>query len=348
MAIGTSVKVGFDGNEVKKGFGSIGSMFKNIGKGLAIGGGMAAGKTLLDLGLKAATGIDALADFAGEAQDTALQVESTTSEIIKLNRALELAGAGVDASNLLSTMRDNLYDAAHGGEEMQKVIESLGLTMADLQGQSTMEQFNIIGKAVANMGDNVDGLEEKMMKIFGGKMGKKIQRLFKNSEVFDQAGEQMGRFASNVENSADRLGRVQDQYQRIPYLWKALNLAIFDASGSTGAYLKKLFDGIDAALSAGDFGKISYLLKSEFAKALEIFTESGVVEKIKGSFRSIGEAIGEGIGDALKKTLPSFMSLPKWLGGDGGKTAMADPISEIQRTNALLEKIYRDGGALYA
>ena len=51
MAIGTSVKVGFDGEAVKRGFGGIKGMFtgmsRSFGKGMAMMGGAAAGKSII-------------------------------------------------------------------------------------------------------------------------------------------------------------------------------------------------------------------------------------------------------------------------------------------------------------
>jgi hypothetical protein len=347
MAIGTSVKVGFDGSEVKKGFSGIGGMFKSIGKGMAIGAGAMMSKSLLDLGLKLATGIDQLADFAGEAQDTALQVGATTSEIIKLDRALALSGAAIDTGRLLSTMTDNIYDASHGSEDLQKTFGALGLTMADLAGKKTIDQFMMIGKAVATIGENGGETEKALKDIFGGKMYMQLLKLFRNQDVFEQANKELDSFGKNIEDMQDNLGKTQDQFQRIPYLWKSFNLALARGIDSNGNFWKKLFDGFDQALNEGNFSKLGYMLKSEFAKALEVIAGSGALDTFKNFFRDIGKYIGEGISSALPK-LPSLPSLPTWLGGDGGKTSMIDPISEIQRTNSLLEKIYRTGGALYA
>ena len=347
MAIGTSVKVGFDGSEVKKGFAGIGGAFKSIGKGMAIGVGAMASKSLVDLGLKLATGIDQLADFAGEAQDVALQVGATTSEIIKLDRALALSGAAIDSGKLLSTMTDNIYDASHGSEELQKTFGKLGLTMADLAGQSTIDQFMMIGKAVATIGDNGGETEKALKDIFGGKMYMQLLKLFRNQDVFEQANKELDSFGRNIEDMQDNLGKTQDQFQRIPYLWKSFNLALAKGIGANGNFWKELFDGFDQALNEGNFAKLGYLLKSEFSKALEVIAGSGALDTFKNFFRDIGKYIGEGISSALPK-LPSLPSLPSWMGGDKNKTSMIDPISEIQRTNSILERIYRTGGALYA
>jgi len=348
MAIGTSVKVGFDGSEVKKGFGGISGAFKSIGKGMAIGAGAMMSKSLLDLGLKLATGIDQLADFAGAAQDTALQVGSTTTEIMELDRALELAGTNLgDSGTILLKMKDSIYEMSHDGQDLQKSFGALGLTFADLKGKTVMEQFRTIGDAMKSMGENSDDADKAINDIFGNKIYKGLLKLFKNQDVFAQANSETKKLSNNIEQIQDDLGATQDQFQRIPYLWRSLNAAIVKTMGINGNFWKNLFDGFDKELNEGDFSKLGYLLKSEFAKALEVIAGIGALDIFKNFFRDIGKYIGEGISSALPK-LPSLPSLPTWLGGDGGKTSMIDPISEIQRTNSLLEKIYRTGGALYA
>lgn len=344
MAVSTTLKVGFDSSAVKRGFGSIGGMFKSIGRGMAMGAGAMMSKSLFDLAIKAATGVDQLADFAGEAEDTALQVKSTTAEILKLDRALDLAGSEVKAGRMLSTMRDNIFDAANGAEDLQKAFRDLGFQTSDFKGKSTMEQFKMIGEGVAAMGDDAGRVENSLEKIFGARMSMQLLKLFRNSDVFDQAGEEIGIFADNVESSASKLGKAQDQFKRLPYLWRGINLAIFNAISGDGSTVKKLMDGIQRAIDTGDFSLIAYNLKAELAKAIEVLGDSAIWKGIEEKFRGLGKIIGEGVKDALMPKLPK-LGLPSWLGGK--ETAMNDPIKEIQRTNSILERIYRDGGAIY-
>ena len=347
MAIGTTLKVGFDSSAVKRGFGSIGGMFKGIGRGMAMGAGAMMSKSLVDLAIKAATGVDQLADFSGEAEDTALQVKASTAEIIKLDRALELAGSEVKAGRMLSILRDNIYDAAKGSEDLQKAFRAIGLQSKDFAGKTTMEQFEMIGRAVAAMGDDAGKVENSLEKIFGAKMSMQLLKLFRNQDVFNQAGEEMDGFASNVEAAASRLGKAQDQFKRLPYLWRGLNLAIFNAIGGDGSTVKKLMDGIQQAIDTGDFSKIVYTLKSELAKAIEVMGDSQIWKSIEEKFRGLGKLIGMGIFDSISLKMPGI-KLPSLFGGKDDSTSMIDPTTEIMKTNSLLERIYRDGGAMYA
>lgn len=347
MAIGTSVKVGFDGSEVKKGFAGIGGAFKSVGKGMAMGAGAMMSKSLVDLALKAITGMDQLADFAGEAQDTALQVGSTTSEIIKLDRALQLAGnEGLNAGNLLSKMTDSIFEAGHGNEELQKTFGKLGLSMADFLGKDAMQRFKMIGEAVAKIGENGGETENALQEVFGNKMYKSLLKLFRNQDVFGQSSEEMQIFGEEVQTVQDKLGKMQDQFQRVPYLWRSLNLQLFKQLGFDGSALKDFFDAASAAINEADWSKFGDLIRKQFQGAMDFFKETGAVDAVKGFFNDIGKSIGEGIkssfgGGSMLDMINPFKS-------DKTKTSMIDPISEIQRTNSILERIYRTGGALYA
>ena len=339
MAVGTTVKVGFDGTAVQKGFGKIGGMFRNIGRGMAMGAGAMGSKSLVDLAIKALTGVDALADFAGEAEDVALQTRSTTSEIILLNLALQRAGANVDAGTMLSRLNDNIFDAANGSEELQKAFSTLGLQSSNFAGKSTIESFEMIGRAVRDMGMNAAKSENALEAILGGKMSMQLLKLFRNSTIFEQVDQELGTFAKNVEEQATRLGAAQDQFRRITYLWKGINLALFKNFGDiTG--IKSAMDALQKGVDTGDFRPI----KEELAKALEV-----IGDLLMSKLKQAGEAIGEGISNALRNSFSKVPLLEKLFTSTTDKTSSAiDPTKEIIRTNQILERIYRDGGAMYA
>jgi len=347
MAISTSVKVGFDGDAVKRGFGGIKGMFgglaRSFGKGAAMMGGAMAGKTLLDLVVKAGTGMNALADFAGEAEDTALQTGSTTAEIIKLDRALQLAGANVQAGRMLSTLSDNMYDATHGGQELQDVFNSIGLNAYNLAQMRPMDQFMAVGEALKDSNKDLNELNNITEKIFGGKMGMQLIKLFKNQDVFTKAASDTGKFADNIQASQSELGQFSDQLQRIPYLWKGINLAMFKEMGGNGNYLKRLFDGIDSAINEGSFDKLGYLLKAEFAKAIELLSSTDLLTPFKGIFRDIGRSIGEGISESIKSAMPSF-GLPSLFGGGKSGSKETAMLQEMRQTNLYLSSIERTNG----
>jgi len=347
MAIGTTVKVGFDGEEVKRGFAGLKNGFsaigRTMGKGAALVGGMMAAQTLEGIIIKAATGTNELADFAGAAEDVALQTGSTVSEIIRLNRALELAGAQVDAGRMLSTLADNMYDATHGGTELQNTFAKIGLSAAELARMKPIDQFKIIMQTLSQYQGSIGELGDITEKIFGAKMGMQIIRLFKNADVMtNEMGADVAAFAKNVENSASKLGSFSDQISRLKYLWRGINLAGFDMMGGNGEYLKKLFDGLESAINQGDFSKLGYMLKSEFAKALEIFNDSAFMDAIRNAMKSLGESFGEGIKGSIKDIIPSI-GFPNIFGGSKD-TSTTQLLHEMQKSNGYLASIERTNG----
>lgn len=347
MAIGTTVKVGFDGEAVKRGFSGLKSGFaaigRNMAKGAAVVGGMMAAQTLENLIIKAATATSELADFTGAAEDVALQTGSTVSEIIRLNRALEVAGAQVDAGRMLSTLADNMYDATHGGEELQNTMRKIGLNAGELAKMKPIDQFKTIMTAMSDYKGEVGELGDITEKIFGAKMGMQTIRMFKNKDVMASMGDDVASFANKAEKSAENLGNFSDQVARLKYLWRGLNLALFETVGGNGSYLKKLFDGLEAAVNDGDFSKIGYMLKSEFAKIVEWINNSDFMQSIKNSFKDMGKLFGDGIKESLKDFMPSF-NLPNIFGGGNKDKSTSQLLNEIQKSNMYLASIERTNG----
>jgi hypothetical protein len=348
MAIGTTVKVGFDGEEVKRGFAGLKNGFsaigRTMGKGAALVGGMMAAQTLEGIIIKAATGTNELADFAGAAEDVALQTGSTVSEIIRLNRALELAGAQVDAGRMLSTLADNMYDATHGGTELQNTFAKIGLSAAELAQMKPIDQFKTIMQTLAQYQGSIGELSDITETIFGAKMGMQIIRLFKNADVMtNQMGADVAAFAKNVENSAGKLGSFSDQVSRLKYLWRSLNLAGFELFGGNGEYMKALFDTLDDLINFREFAKVGAVLKAEFAKALEVFNESAFMDTIRNAIKSLGDAFGEGFKDSIKGSLPFLSSVSNPFGGSKD-TSTTQLLHEMQKSNGYLASIERTNG----
>jgi hypothetical protein len=348
MAIGTTVKVGFDGEEVKRGFAGLKNGFsaigRTMGKGAALVGGMMAAQTLEGIIIKAATGANELADFAGAAEDVALQTGSTVSEIIRLNRALELAGAQVDAGRMLSTLADNMYDATHGGKELQNTFFKIGLSAADLNKLKPIDQFKTIMQSLSQYKGSIGELNDITEKIFGAKMGMLTMRYFQNAEVMaGEMGADVAGFAMNVEKNASKLGSFSDQISRLKYLWRSLNLAGFELFGGNGEYMKALFDTLDDLINFREFAKVGAVLKAEFAKALEVFNESAFMDTIRNAIKSLGDAFGEGFKDSIKGSLPFLSSVSSPFGGSKD-TSTTKLLHEAQKTNTYLASIERTNG----
>lgn len=376
MAIGTTLKVGFDGTAVQKGFGKLGGLFKSVGKGMAIGAGAMMSKSLVDLALKTVTGIDELADFVGAAEDTAIATNTTTKEIILLDEALKRAGSELSAGRMLSTLQDNIYDAKHGSEDLQKSFQALDINANDF-GSNAIKNLKYLGEAFVNVKGDSDDANKALELIFGSKIALQIKKLFKNKDIFNQVGQEFGQFAERADKTAQRLGAAQDQWKRITTLWQSINLSLFEKLNLDSGGLKVFFDKLQSAADAGDMQPIV----QEFGKYLDL-----LLGYLKPIFAGFGESFGLGFFKSFKmpslkdllfssptiiknkeESTPKVPTKPDVSGisdlfnsgsllnifgtrkiNDLPKTSMNDITTEIQRTNSLLDRILRDGGAMYS
>lgn len=347
MAIGTSVKVGFDGEAVKRGFGGIKGMFggiaRSFGKGAAMMGGAAAGKTLLDLGIKLAMGAKDLADYAGDMEDISTQTGIATSEVIKMNRALELAGANIDAGRMFSTLSDNIYDATHGGEELQNVFSSLGLNAYSLSKMKPMEQFMEIGRVLSNYTGDMGELNNITEKMFGAKMGMQLIRLFRNSDAFSQMGADVAQFADEIQANQGALGRFSDQLSRLPYLWRQFNLQRFAALEQVVGtdWLEDVFDWANDFLSVE---KMLGVINSVKSVMEDLFQGGDFFANLKEKFMQLAAEIGAAIGDSLKTSFSVPGMLKNLIGINSGGRKETAMLEEMRQTNIYLSSIERTNG----
>ena len=194
MAIGTKVKVGFDGSAVKRGLSGLKSGFagmgRMLGRGLkagAIAGGVGA-VTALGLALKGALGIKDLADYTSTLSDMAVQTGISVSRLVKMEEAMRLAGVPAkDTSRVLSTLAANIQEAQEEAGMARDAFHDLGIFMNDIEGKDVEEVFMKIGKAIASGGDDIKNLERSMEGLFGARIGYGLLRLFKNPADFEKA-----------------------------------------------------------------------------------------------------------------------------------------------------------------
>lgn len=340
MAIGTEVKVGFNADEVKKGFTGIKGMFagaaRSFGKGAMMMAGAVGGKTLIDLGMRLATGTKDLAEYSGGMEDIALQTGSTVAEIVKFDRALQMAGANIDAGRVLSTLSNKIFDATHGAQDLQEAFAKAGVSAYELQGMKPMNQFMAIMKGLQGFTGGMEELNQITSEIFGGKMGMQTIRLFKNEDVMSQFGDDVAIFSERLNENAANLGGYADQLERLPYVWRSFNLAVARILGANGEGLKVMIDRLLELLNAEDLSKMVYKIQSEFAKAVEVIAGSDMFKGLSETFKQMGRDIGEGFKESV-----NIKSLLLGSARPAGDKSMAQLINETQMTNNLLQQIER-------
>lgn len=339
MAIGTTVKVGFDGTAVKSGLQKTNGLFRNFAKGITqgIGQGIAkAGVGLIDLVLeKAATGLLDAADAAGELNDQAAQTGMSVDSLVKLAEAFRLTGVPIeDASKVMSKFANALHDAAiTEGSPARKALNDLGIYLSDLEGMTLEEKFNKVGAATQNFTGDMEALTAATADLFGMK-GVSILRFFKSyDETMAQAERQTAGYRKQLNGQVGDLDDWGDALARVGSLWKEFNTALvnsfkelFPASG-----INDLFDSMSDGIASAAVATRDWIIGIK-----NDIQSQGLIEFIKEKLRDLGRAIGEGISEAIKAAFPGLdLLLPKARTSEGNGPAKEAGL--IDRAKVLYE-----------
>ena len=346
MAIGTTVKVGFDASAVRAGMGGLKGLFsgamrgmRQVGIGAArqIGTGMT--DTLGRILMAIPEGIKETMDWAGNLNDMSAQTGVAVSKLILMEEALRMAGAEAkDTSRMISTLADNLNEARDSTGPARDALNKLGFLAEDFANVPIDEAFEMIGKKAASLPDDFRGLEGIMADLFGAKMGFKLIRFFRDFEGGMKAAENnVGKFANRLDTTAGGYDQMSDALGRFKMRWReTMSIIIDQANAAFGTnWIDEMFD----SLSPEKLRMTITWLREELAN---LFTGDGFDKMLRG----MGRAIGEGIRESFTTMTPG--SMIKGMFG-GGPTAATSGRGEevgprIDRSNALLQRIVEKKG----
>lgn len=380
--IGSTVKLGFDGESVKHGMAGIGKLFGNLGKQIAIGGARQIGSQMTDLFGKALSYLPDLfkqtTEWAGSINDLANATGMAKSEVIQLMEAFRLTGIDADPGKAILTMRENIFKATRDfkGGEAQALFD-IGIDPQTIANLKPMEQFMKIMEALAKKGPQWQELASASSAIFGGKIGKKGLQLANDwSGTMKQVESNVGDFARRVESIIGPLDEMGDAMGRLDLLQKAWMVSglkgFFGAQGIEGGRdaINAMFDKLlDYSAKFEEFGASIRTMFTDLAKSFE---GKSIAQGLGDAFRQMGKWLGEGfkeglggIGGILTGTTAGNPAQepggrPSWLGAGiaasslglfapaAAGTAIGLGLSNLlgatnEQTN-ILEKIYRDGG----
>lgn len=307
MAIGTTVKIGFDASQVKAGFGALRSMFSGAMRGfrqVGIGAARQVGAQVTDLlgrlVMAIPQGIKETADWAGNLTDMSAQTGVAVSKLVLMEEALRLAGASAaDTSRMISTLSDNLHEAMTEAGPAREALNKIGLFAPDIAGLTVDQAFEKIGRQVANLPADFKGLEGIMADLFGARMGYKLIRFFKDFEGgMRQANNNVGDFARRLDSTAGGYDQMSDALGRFEMRWRETMSVILDEiTNMFGTdWVDQMFDFLaPEKIRAG-----LAMLKQGFADLGEWISSGGY----KTIFQDLGRAIGEGVLESMKGVLP--------------------------------------------
>lgn len=304
MAIGTTVKVGFDASQVKTGMGKLSGLFAGALRGfrqIGIGGAREIGARMTDtLGrvlMAIPSGIKETTEWAGNLDDMSVQTGVSVERLVLLEEALRLAGVSMrDTSRTISVLKDNLEEARNGMGPAREALNKLGFLAEDFANIPIDKAFEMIGKKAAELPDDFRGLEGALSDLFGAKVGLQMIRFFKNfDQQSKQATKNVGGFAVTMDKSAQRLADMDDQLDRWKQRWREVMFVAADALDATA--------GVGGSDALGD--KFMAFMSPERIRQSMVFLRESLANVFSGDglsemFRSAGRLMGEGIAESLK------------------------------------------------
>lgn len=350
MAIGTTVKVGFDGTAVKQGLAGMTGMFRRfggmlggLGKQVGIGalrqGGVMAADLLTRLVTAVPEGIKETMDWAGNLTDMSAQAGVSVSKLVLMEEALRLAGASAkDTSMMLSRLKDNLYEAEKEAGPAREALMKLGLFLPDYKDLKIDDAFELIGRQVSQLPNDFEGLESIMADLFGARMGYKMIRFFRDFEGgMRQAENNVGVFARRLDATAGGYDKMSDALGRFQMRWReTMSIIIDQVTGLFGDdWVDQLFD----FMSPEKLRQTIVYLREQISS---LFTGDLLKNSLKEAGRMIGEGIRESLGmdKGIMGLFSQSSATPR--GGEKLSPMMASIEANTRMTTDMLRHIYRN------
>lgn len=323
--IGTTVKLGFDGKQVKTGLAGLGNLFKGLGKQIAIGGTRKIGENMTDWVGKLITMIPQAAaetmDWAGALVDMSAQTRVAVKDLMILNTAFQNAGMeSVDAAKMISSMQKAIYDASHGDQEKQDFLARLGFSPKSFEGVDPIKRLRMLMSAIKDIDTTLDpALRDKMTEaFFSGKVGLKSLKIVDSwAESMKEAERLLGGLANTSKETLAYWDELGDIIATRFSVFKKLGMgslfdSIFGKDMSTGlATVNNLFDALDnigpRLASVGQFLKPVLDMINRIVLDIK---RMGFRDFFSSAFDSLGptlEKAGESLGIGILKTIRGSM-----------------------------------------
>jgi len=318
MAIGTTVKVGWDASAVKSGMGSLRGIFGGAMRGFrqaGIGAARQAGVNIMEMIGNALMAGPKLAEYAGDMVDFAARTRVSVADLVVLEEALSLAGAkGADTSRMLQMLADNLYEATQNVGPARDALNKLGFSGAEFVKLPIDKAFEKIGRKVGTLPDDFEGLEGIMSDLFGAKGGLRMISFFRDFDGgMEQARKNAEPFAKDIGENAVALDELSEKASAWKYAWKSFvlqgmktmpaildagfaDIGIFDTSKHQ-QFWKGIGDAFVSGVKAIKNGELPALFSDLFLAAGK---QMGEGFKAALGFSSSGEKGGGGMGGILK------------------------------------------------
>lgn len=220
-------------NKVKGGIAGISLAAKGMGVAIksAFAPLIAVGAALG--GIAAVTnGIKGVVDLGGALDDLSAKTGASAGELLVLQTAFDLAGAGADnVANALTGLNSKL-DAPT--PKILNALSDLNIRFEDLQNMSMDDKFKAISSAIGGLSDKSKQAAISST-LFGRNLGQALLPLFSNKNALSDAANVVGGLAGTMDKNAAKLDKFSD----------ALGTLKLKSQQFFGAFLGQNIDTLD-------------------------------------------------------------------------------------------------------
>ena len=214
------IRIGADHRPLDNAIGRVKQSFKGLGSTLKsiVGSPLTAIFGALSFA-RAVSEVKKLTDALNTIGKGASRLSVTTAEFQELEYAAKRSGA--EMSNIetaFKTMSGKVFEAKNGMASAKQEIAALGLSLADLEGKSRLEQFKLISQALSEIKDPGDraALAVKMF----GKAGEDLLPMI---GTINQLGGEFRELGATIEDSAVKAAeKLQDELLNLGTQLKAI------------------------------------------------------------------------------------------------------------------------------
>lgn len=351
--IGTILRLGFDATAIQRGLAGLGGLFGRATRQIGIGGLRQVGAQVTDIFgrilLSAPLAQKEMLDWAGNMTDMSAQTGVSIQRLLVMEEALRMTGASAaDTSRMMSVLKDNLFEASKGSDAQKEALNKLGFSAQDLADMPLDDAFLAIGKAVADLPSDFQGLEGIMADLFGARMGYKMIRFFND---FEGSMSTAKKNVSGFSDVSDRMFAGFDNLSDIMGRWAMTRRNLMAAftggmAGENGIEMigdlaDSMFDKINGLAPAiRNFGQ---QVLAGANKAIEVLSSQGIMESLGDIFTNFGKSIGKGIMESIKESTNIFPVIPKFLNPFASNAGGDGLLKETSKQTTILSRIERKG-----
>ena len=241
MANGLLMQVGIDASDAVSGIDGLMSKFAGLGVAIAA---VAYVISQLKISIDAADALDELAESTG----------ASVRELVALQHAMELAGAGSDGAEKALTKVKNLqYGLQTGSKGAAETMSKLGLDLNALKNKAPYDAITILSEAIENLGTETERTA-MAQEIFGAKASRMKNLNTAGLKAAAAATADLGEvMEKNGKTSAD----WNDSISELGVAWKSFWAGAVSAITPAIIGLTAIANGLSKIISYSEMGRIA-------------------------------------------------------------------------------------------